>query len=298
MPRPEDRHLSPLRYPGGKSKLTNFVKALFRMNDLMDGEYAEPYAGGSSVALGLVIGEYASVVHINDLDRSIFSFWYAVLNETEALCRRISRTRVNVCEWRRQREVQDRSASAELLDLAFSTFFLNRTNRSGIIAGGGIIGGEDQTGEWAIDARYNKMALIKRIERIARYRERISLTQLDARAFLVRVVRKLPEQSLTYLDPPYFVKGQRLYANYYRPEDHANIAKSLASTNRHWIVSYDNAPEIQVLYGDYDTTVYGLRYTAAKRYDGREIMVFSPGLEVPNTDPSKLTDDEVLSIAC
>jgi DNA adenine methylase len=265
------------------------------MNDLMDGEYAEPYAGGAGVALSLVLSEYASIVHINDIDRSIFSFWNAVLNDTDALCRRIRERRVSVTEWRRQRAIQDEPAMADPLDLAFSTFFLNRTNRSGIISGGGMIGGEDQNGDWGIDARYNKQALIGRIERIARYRERISLTQLDASAFLNEVVTGLPHRSLTYLDPPYFVKGQRLYANYYRPKDHATIASRLAQTDRRWVVSYDNAPTIQALYARYESTTYGLRYSAAARYEGTEIMIFSPGMRIPNIDPARVGDDDVLN---
>ena len=293
-----DRHLSPLRYPGGKSKLTKFVKLLFRSNGLLDGEYAEPYAGGASVALGLVLGEYASVAHINDLDLSIHAFWHAVLNETEALCRRISLRPVTLAEWRRQRAIQDRAEQADALDLAFSTFFLNRTNRSGIIASGGVIGGTGQSGDWRIDARYNKAGLIKRIERIARYRDRISLTRLDATDFLKQVSMNLPPRSLTYLDPPYYVKGQqRLYASYYRPKDHALIAKKLTLLSRPWIVSYDNAPEIQALYQRYRTTVYGLRYTAAHRYRGAEVMVFSPGLTVPSINPTAVTEDHLADAA-
>lgn len=144
---PTDPHVSPLRYPGGKSKLAKFVQLLFRTNDLLDGQYAEPYAGGASVALTLALSEYASVVHINDLDRSIWAFWHAVLWDTEALCARISARRVSMAEWRRQRAVQSDSAAADPLDLAFSTFFLNRTNRSGIIASGGVIGGLAQESE-------------------------------------------------------------------------------------------------------------------------------------------------------
>jgi DNA adenine methylase len=293
-----ERHLSPLRYPGGKSKLTRFVKLLFQKNELLDGDYAEPYAGGASVALGLVLGEYASVAHINDLDLSIHTFWHAVLNDTEALCRRISLRPVTLAEWRRQRAVQKQSTIADPLDLAFSTFFLNRTNRSGIIASGGVIGGNSQNGDWAIDARYNKSALIQRIERIARYRDRISLTRLDATDFLKRIALRLPSKSLTYLDPPYYVQGQqRLYASYYRPEDHAAIARQLTLLRRPWIVSYDNAPQIQTLYKPYRSTVYGVRYTAADRYRGAEIMVFSPELRVPGINPTAVTDDDIAGAA-
>lgn len=296
---PQHGHVSPLRYPGGKSRLTNFVKLLFRKNDIVGGKYGEPYAGGASVAIGLLLGEYASVVHINDLDLSIHAFWGAVVNDTDALCRRISQRRVSVAEWRRQRAIQEDRENADPLDLAFSTFFLNRTNRSGVICSGGIIGGYDQESEWGIDARYNKPDLIQRIERIAAYRDRITVSRHDARTFLERLQRDLPVASLTYLDPPYYIKGQRrLYANYYRPKDHAAIAEQLRDYNKPWIVSYDNTPEIRHLYRRFRQTVYGLRYSAADRYQGSEVMMFGPGVDRPRVeDPVRVSNKAVAGAA-
>jgi DNA adenine methylase len=94
---------------------------------------------------------------------------------------------------------------------------------------------------------------------------------------------RLPVRWLTYLDPPYFVKGQqRLYANYYEAADHAKIADLLANFPRCWIVSYDYAPEILAQYSDYRCVVYGLRYSATERYDGSEVMFFSDQLQIPD----------------
>ena len=142
---------------------------LFEANDLTDIDYAETYAGGASIALALLLQEYASTIHINDLNRAVYAFWYLVLNDCDALCRRIERVRVSMAEWRRQRAIYEERDTAALDDLGFAAFFLNRTNRSGIIHSGGMIGGNDQTGNWKIDARYNKVELIARIERIADY---------------------------------------------------------------------------------------------------------------------------------
>lgn len=36
-------HFTPLRYPGGKAKLSEYVKEIIRANKLYDGEYVEPY---------------------------------------------------------------------------------------------------------------------------------------------------------------------------------------------------------------------------------------------------------------
>jgi len=280
------RHHSPLRYPGGKGKLARFIQRLFEVNGLSDGHYAEPYAGGASVALSLLFAEYASHVHINDLDRSVYAFWHSVLNSTERLCRLIRDTPLTITEWRRQRAIQQSKTTRGLLSLGFSTFYLNRTNRSGIIAGAGVIGGNAQQGAWGMDARYNSADLIRRIEKVASYRDRVSLTNLDAEEFLALAAGTLPTRSLVYLDPPYFVKGQqRLYASYYREDDHARIAELLEACPWPWVVSYDSAPEILRLYRPYGRLQYSLRYTAAGSYSGREAMFFSPGLIVPHGNP-------------
>ena len=196
------KYISPLRYPGGKLKVVEYVKKLMEVNDLVGGTYIEPYAGGASVALSLLYDKYASKIKINDIDRSIYAFWYCVLNETEAFCRLIADTPVNMDIWQTQHAVQRNKNSAELLDLGFSTFFLNRTNRSGIL-NGGVIGGKEQTGCFKIDARYNKKGLIERIENIAEYANLIELTSMDAVDLIKRYKRTPAAKTLCYLDPPY-----------------------------------------------------------------------------------------------
>ena len=280
--------ISPLRYPGGKRKLANYVKLVFQQNALCDGVYAEAYAGGAAVALSLLLGEYVGQIYINDIDRGIYSFWKCVLHDTDTLCEAISDTPVTIDEWYKQKRVQ-KQADPTSLQLALSTFFLNRTNRSGIISGG-IIGGKKQTGEWKIDARFNKTNLTKRIKKISRYRDRIHLYGVDAREFIQDVVSQLPKKSLTFFDPPYFIKGQQLlYTNFYSPEDHIGIAKSISSLSTPWILSYDDVNEIRRLYVDYQHVEYGLNYSAQNRYRGDEILFASNNISLPEVpDPSKV----------
>lgn len=287
------RYLSPLRYPGGKSRLANFMKYLTRANGLTDGHYLEPYAGGASVALALLIGEYVGHVHINDLDRSVYAFWHSVLNTPEEFCNRIVKTRVSIAEWRRQRRIQSENASS-LLDLGFSTFFLNRTNRSGIIGSGGVIGGLTQSGEWLMNARFEKPALIRRIELIASYRDRISLYGRDTLALLRSLVSSLPAKTLIYLDPPYYVKGRRrLYANSYQHDDHARLAEYLGDVRRPWVVSYDDVKPIRNLYRSWNSRRYALSYSARERYEGAEILFFSDGLVAPACSPTDVSQHDV-----
>ena len=118
-----------------------------------------------------------------------------MLNETDAFCQRISDTPVNMGTWELQREVQKHKKDADLLDLGFSTFFLNRTNRSGIL-NGGVIGGKEQTGNFKIDARFNKKDLIGRIEHVAGYSELIELTSIDA-VELIKRYKRTPAQKFS-----------------------------------------------------------------------------------------------------
>jgi DNA adenine methylase len=276
---------SPLRYPGGKTKLADYVKAVLRANKLLDGTYAEPYAGGCSIALELVIQEFVQHIHINDIDRSIWSFWHSVLNSTDELCALIRDTPVNLETWLRMREIQTNKERESPIDLGFSTFFLNRTNRSGIISAG-VIGGKNQDGNYKIDARYAKNELISRVRLIADHRSKITLHQLDAKQFLLDVVSRLPEKTLVYLDPPYYVKGGDLYTHHYGHEDHKEIAACVENISQQWMVSYDDAPSIRDFYAKYNCLTYSLSYSAQKRYRGTEVLFLGPNLISPGLQGS------------
>ncbi len=273
---------SPLRYPGGKAKVAPFLKSYVEHNNLRGGVYVEPYVGGGAVALSLLLDGFVREIHINDKDRSIYAFWYSVLNQNTELCHLIERTPVNMEVWYVQREVQRRKHDADLLELGFSTFFLNRTNRSGILSGG-VIGGLNQAGTYKIDARYNKQDLIARIKAIGNVADKIHLYNSDAIELLSELSTTLtPNDTLLYLDPPYFVKGQGLYLNHYSKSDHSIIAHYIANLNTfHWLISYDKVPFIEELYKDYRKVSFELIYSARNSGNGQEIMIFSPASEMP-----------------
>jgi DNA adenine methylase len=280
---------SPLRYPGGKGKIADFFKLIFEKNSLIDGYYVEPYAGGSSVALSLLLGGYASKIVINDYDRSIYAFWYSTLNETEELCRMIHDSKVNMSTWKKQKEIQRNKAKVPLLELGYSTFFLNRTNRSGVIKAG-VIGGNDQSGNYKIDARFNKSELIQRVQLIAKHKKDIKLFNLDACALIKKLSKTLPEKTLFYFDPPYYVKGKELYVNYYNHENHVTVARMITNIKKHkWVVSYDNAVQIRELYKLNNQFEYSFNYSMINATKGTEVIIYSDNLYVPeNINPTKV----------
>lgn len=285
------RYYTPLRYPGGKQKLTPFILELIRANDLQGGNYVEPYAGGAGVALELLLGNHVSKIHLNDSALPVYAFWRSVLSKADELCDLISRASLTVEEWKLRREIVRNPKGHTLLELGYSTFYLNRCNRSGVLSGG-LIGGLDQTGEWKMDARFSRNELIRRIEVIASRSSSIVLKNWDAERFIEDHVQGLPENTLVYLDPPYFEKASRLYLNSYAEEDHERIAEFIQSKlTKKWVVSYDSAPQILNYYRRSRSFLYDLQYNASTVYKGREIFVFSDDLKLPSA--SKLPAIEV-----
>ncbi len=291
------RFPSPLRYPGGKRPIARYLKLLVALNGIQDGHYVEVYAGGAGVALTLLLDEYVATIYLNDLNHHVHAFWHTVLHETDLICALIQDTPVTVETWYHQKEIYQQPGANSLLEDAFAFFFLNRTNRSGIL-NGGIIGGYNQKGAYKLDARYNKDGLISRIARIARYKDRIQLFNKDAAAFIREDFGSLPQKALVYFDPPYFVKGKKLYYNHYVPEDHIKIRDLIVkAVPQNWVVSYDNVDEIKDLYQGYRSIEYNLRYSANIKYQGSEIMFFDPKLILPEvTSPSSISTSDLAAL--
>lgn len=282
------RSNSPLRYPGGKTCLYDLVAHILRLNRLERGHYAEPYAGGAGLALTLLLQGHVSDIHLNDIDRSIWAFWDATLNRTEDLIALIQSTPVTIDQWHHQRNVYLNPQDFDDLALGFSMFFLNRTNRSGIVKGAGVIGGLDQAGNYKIDCRFNRDELMRRVRRIAKYKSRIHLHHLDALDFMNLMDERLPSRALFCIDPPYFNKGSSLYTNFYNPDDHAAVSQAVLGLARPWILTYDNTPEISHLYKARRQFSFDVNYSVQTKRVGTELLVASKGLKLPTEVRNRL----------
>lgn len=239
--------LSPLRYPGGKGFLARFFAEVFHANGLKDALYVEPFAGGAGAALRLLDQGYVSEIFLNDLNYAVFSFWRSAINQSDEFCRLIEKARLDIREYHRQKAVLASPRQYTRLQVGFAAFYVNRTNRSGIL-NGGPIGGYDQKGPWKLTARFPKTELIDRILKVASYSTRIHTTNEDALNFLSKFHRErssIKERVVVYLDPPYISNGRRLYLNSYVREDHEKLARFLKRLRTwNWLLTYDRVPEI------------------------------------------------------
>jgi DNA adenine methylase len=278
------RTSSPLRYPGGKSAMAGLFSDIRKLNRLGSRAIAEPFAGGAGASLTLLYIEEAREIYINDADPAIYSFWWTLINRPQPFMNMLSRTRVNMAEWRRQRDLYRHNGRLSRLRLGFSTFYLNRCNRSGIIMNGGPIGGVAQESEWKISARYNKPDLRKRCAKIVEYRERIHVSCEDGIDFIQHLVPKSP---FFFIDPPYFEKGPTLYLNALDEAYHAALASQLkAMSDAAWVLTYDDCPEVRGMYQWAAIRPFSLRYAAAQRRRSKEILITPKWMRLPTRHSS------------
>lgn len=274
---------SPLRYPGGKSKLYKFFCALIQSNELYNCSYCEPYAGGAGLAIKLLTHGFVKNISLNDIDPGIYAFWKSVLRNSDNFCELIEQTPITVEEWHRQKAIWQKCDITNLLQLGFAAYFLNRTSRSGIIENAGPIGGYKQDGIWKIDARFTKEKQILNIKYLSAFKEQIEIHNEDALSYIRRRLTK--KKSLVYLDPPYYVKGSKLYKNFYEHTDHEKIANLLRrNMDKQWVLSYDDVPQIRNLYPDFTPITYALNYSAGKKTIGHEVIYMSNCVKIPDDE--------------
>lgn len=267
-----------LRYPGGKASIAPMLSYVITKNKLQHCQYVEPYAGGGGLALNLLFRRLVSDIHLNDFDPLIWSYWYSILNFTNEFIEKIRDIDVTLDEWHRQKEISKNLENYSVFEAGFATFFLNRTNRSGIISGG-VIGGLDQSGKYKIDCRFTKKTAIEKLNRIRPFHHRIHLYNKDAVDFMKEIDDELPKNSLFCIDPPYFSKGSSLYTSFYDKEDHKEVAKCVKSLKTKWLLTYDNADEIKALYPPSRQYNFSLNYSVQTKRKGTELLVHSRGIK-------------------
>lgn len=245
------------------------------------GVYIEPFAGGAGIAFDLLENNIVETIVINDYDKGIYSFWRAILTEPQRFINDINAVSIDINEWKKQQEIVLNNNKHYSYELGFATFYLNRTNRSGIIKGG-VIGGAEQKGEWKLDARFNRDSLVNRVKRIAEIKDQVVLYNKDINSFLRNYLPRFDKNSFIYFDPPYYKKGNQLYMNYFEHKDHVRIQKEIAGLGKKdWIITYDDESKINEIYKGYAQRRYDLDYCASTRKKASELMIFSNSIKIP-----------------
>lgn len=270
---------SPLRYPGGKQALLDYFQIFMQANGLIRPHFFEPYAGGASIALGLLVRNLVEDATLVERDPLIYAFWKCVKDHPALLCARIWDLDVDLKTWRRFRSmlVDDALRKFDLLDLAIAGLFFNRTNFSGII-GANPIGGIGQSSKYPIDCRFNKYGIVNRIAAISKYTDNLTICHGDAISFLKRNSERIQafhrdKKAIIYVDPPYYMQGKKLYRYHFIDRQHQRLATYLNDCGMPWLVSYDNHPFICNLFSQKKTVPVSLKYTVKKNKEADELLI-------------------------
>lgn len=271
------RSLTPLRYPGGKTKLYSTVLDLIQRNKVVNGTYIEPFAGGAGVAIRLLLDGIVTDIVLNDFDYAIFAIWKTITEHTDELCNFIDSVPLTTSEWLRQRTIYANQNDYSLIEVGQASFFLNRTNVSGVLTGG-VIGGLSQKGSYKIDARFNRENLIRMIKAIAEHKEHIHIYNWNAADFILHIIPNF-DNVFVYFDPPYVKKGPGLYRNSFSEEDHKSLSEIITASQFKWIVTYDKCELIERLYNNFNREELSINYSAGQTKSGKEVIIYGDNVK-------------------
>jgi DNA adenine methylase len=270
---------TPIRYPGGKSKIYPVVDRILEATGLVGATWAEPFCGGAGLAMRLLLKGRVSRVLINDLDPAVFSMWVAIVERPAELCAFLRSTRPTVPEWERQHDYLVSHAEPSL-ELACAALYCNRTSRSGILRAGPI-GGREQTGSYGIDARYGVDGLCDKIAAISARSDDIFVSNMDAADFSAELLEGADEPVMAYFDPPYVEQGPTLYERSLDVSGHADLARNLSRLEVPWMLTYDCLGSVDDAYRGYARYDLALGYSATTTRRTEEILVTGPKVRVP-----------------
>lgn len=236
------KQVSPLRYPGGKSKVLDLL-SLYLHEDKKT--FIDVYCGGGSVGLSLLLSGMVDHLVMNDLDKGVYALFHVILTSPKELIAKIrSVTPDRELFFRYQQMIKNNYEGYSELECAFGFLLVNRLAFSGI---------------WNANPtsnllqRWNPKVLEKRIWNIWEKREQITLLNEDA----LKVIEEYywDESCTLFIDPPYYVAwDKKLYHHCYQEEEHQKLADLLNTlvcgmpAHADILVTYDNHPFIAKLY--------------------------------------------------
>lgn len=236
------RHLSPFRYPGGKTWLVPRVTRYIRSMNRPPTAIVDPFMGGGSIPLSVLVDGLVKKAFLYEIDSNVASVWKTVFSkDADKLCKLIASFELN------RENVLDLLATEpkDTLNRAFQTVVRNRTFRGGILAAGASLIKTGENGR-GISSRWYPETLISRITVLKSLQHRIEFHETDGVEAIASHTQK--QDSFIFVDPPYTVgtgkrAGSRLYNH--NNVDHERVFSLLSCGTAPFMMTYDD--DIDVL---------------------------------------------------
>lgn len=219
-----DKRISPYRYPGGKSKIIDYLYTHLKLSTAK--KLISPFTGGGSFELAMLQAGVIDHLHINDLDTGVYSFWWVLKHMPYVLIERLKSIRPTHKDYfYAQALIKSDYQGADVVEAAWASLLVNRLAYSGIIKANPL--GGKKGSKKVLLSRWNPNDLIRRIEKIHSLSEKIEVTQINA----VKLIEEAYWQNETtiFIDPPYVNKGKELYQCFYTEDDHRELSHLLNS---------------------------------------------------------------------
>jgi DNA adenine methylase len=246
---------TPFRYPGAKNKLLPIIEEqLIDLGINNQHNFVDAFIGGGSVLLKIA-EKYPNIkLFGNDKDYWIASFWQIVSNDDNYKLIELLKLMNQPATLEHFYKLREKPPVTDI-EAAYHAIFFNRTTFSGIFYSGPI-GGKDQKSKYTVDCRWNLEKLkykILKCHELLKGRTTVENVDFEKYSILTST------DYLTYLDPPYFIKGDALYIEKMTKIDHIALAEIL-NKRKNWLLSYDDDSYIRNLYKEHNIIDLKARY--------------------------------------
>ncbi len=281
---------SPLRYPGGKARFTNFIWESITASQEQVRLFVEPFCGGAGAAIALLESGKVKKIALNDVDPLVAHFWQVVFGKScttdediNWLIQAVENAELSTAEWCRQKA----SKPSSVRESAWKCLYLNRTSFNGILHKSGPVGGWKQVNR-TVAARFNPIKLANRLRELYELRHRVVRVECEDWQQFSNRFRQW-KGVYFYFDPPYYHRAEQLYGYLFNKQTHLAMRKYLQRLARPWMLSYDDAPEVRALYEGVDTIdsrvidqTYSAHPMGGASFVGRELVFSNRKLPIEN----------------
>jgi DNA adenine methylase len=249
---------SPIRYCGGKLYARKLILPLLPLHTT----YIEPFAGGASIFFAK---NKAKNNILNDLDNELMCCYKAIQRMPKELSSLLEGCIADAATHKMYKE-QDTSLLSEL-ETAARYYYLNRTSFSGIMTKSKMY--------FAYDEVYSKHPRVwaKTIEEASLKLQNVQFLNLD----FEHIIDSAPNDSLLFIDPPYYNVTKNLYKHEFEAIDHKRLYDCIIRNigRLKIILTYNNCEYINNLFGASMTFLPMDWYYPCRKYDRKKIVAQS-----------------------